>query len=248
VGLRELPDSPKVAIVAALEREFGPFIKDCQTNQREFAGQKFKFFEKGQAVLVCGGIGAAAARQATEGIINLYKPQVVLSAGFAGALEPGLRVGQIVVPRLIIDAHDGSRVETGMGEGVLVSAMAIADTKQKSKLAEAYGAQIVDMEAAAVMRRSEARGVNCLAIKVVSDEVDFDMLALERFVGSDGRFRTGSFVAYFILRPWHWLRICKLWSSSRRASAALCLRLEQFIRQYAETRQSGQQFQKVKLG
>ena len=47
-------------------------------------------------VLVCGGMGAPAARRATEAIIQLYGPEVVISAGFAGALQPGMKAGRPV--------------------------------------------------------------------------------------------------------------------------------------------------------
>ena len=55
---------PKLAIVAALEREVWPLVKDWKVSERECDGKKFKFFEKADSVLVCGGIGAQAARRA----------------------------------------------------------------------------------------------------------------------------------------------------------------------------------------
>src|SRR5215831_15808021 len=111
---------PELAIVVANEREVRPLMRDWSSSEREHSGRRFRFFEKGNVVLVCGGIGAEAARRATEAIIVLYQPSVVESAGFAGALEPGLRVGDIVEPRQLIDAGDGSRAETGVGSGTLV--------------------------------------------------------------------------------------------------------------------------------
>ena len=86
--------SVKVAMVAALEREVRPLVKGWLGVEREYLGRRFKFFESGQAVLVCGGIGADAARRATEAAIALYEPEVVLSVGFAGALDPGIEGGR----------------------------------------------------------------------------------------------------------------------------------------------------------
>ncbi len=63
-----------------------------------------------------------------------------------------------LTPRLVIDAADGSRSDSGNGEGVLVSFGEVADPEQKASLAKAYGADVVDMEAAAVAAlRSGAR-------------------------------------------------------------------------------------------
>ena len=59
------------------------------------------------------------------------------------------------------------------GEGVLVSFGSVASPAQKAKLRESFGAQAVDMEAAAVARAAEARGVEFAVVKVISDEFDF---------------------------------------------------------------------------
>ena len=53
------------------------------------------------------------------------------------------------------------------------------------KLAQSYGAQAVDMEAAAVARGAQARGVRFMAVKAISDESTFAMPSMDRFV--DGR-------------------------------------------------------------
>ncbi len=144
----------RVAIVAALEREVRPLVKNWRV------------------VLVCGGIGAEAARRAAEAVMEIYTPNVIFSAGFAGALDPGLKVADIVRPRRVINAGDGSSVNLGRGEGVLVSFGSVANPEQKSKLRDSFGAQAVDMEAAAVARAAEARGVEFATVKAISDECD----------------------------------------------------------------------------
>ena len=203
--------SIKVAMVAALEREVRPLVKGWLGVEREYEGRRFKFFESGQAVLVCGGIGADAARRATEAAIALYEPELVLSVGFAGALDPGLKVGEIFSPSRVVDVRDGSCVETGMGRGVLVSVAAVADVEQKAKLAESYGAQAVDMEAAAVARGAQARGVRFMAVKAISDESTFVMPSMDRFVDRDGQFRAVAFAACVaVCSPGLWSRVFRL--------------------------------------
>src|ERR1700690_275637 len=118
----KMSDSAKVAIVAALEREVRALVKRWRMTEREDEGRRFRFFESGETVVVCGGIGAAAARRATEAVIALYQPVLVQSVGFAGALDPALKVGEVFSPSRVIDATDGSVIETGTGSGVLVSA------------------------------------------------------------------------------------------------------------------------------
>jgi adenosylhomocysteine nucleosidase len=220
--------SSKVAIVAALEREVKPAVKRWAVTEREYAGRPYRFFETERAVLVCGGIGPEAARRATEAIIALYQPALVVSVGFAGALESELKVGDSFSPRRVVDASDGSSVETGVGNGALVSVGLVAGAGQKVKLAKAYSAQAVDMEAAAVARGARARNVRFAAFKAISDDSSFPMPPVGAFVSSEGKFLTVRFAAFVALRPWLWGKVRHLASNSARAAQTLCRWLEQY--------------------
>jgi adenosylhomocysteine nucleosidase len=212
----------RVAIVAALEREVRPLVKHWHWSEKEYGGRRFRFFEKNEFVLVCGGIGADAARRAAEAVIVLYGPSVVYSAGYAGALDPRLKVGEVVRAARVVNAGDGSSAQISGGDGVLVSYPAVATPAQKVKLRESYQAQAVDMEAAAVARAAEARGVGFSALKVISDEFDFEFPPTDRFVDSAGRFREMRFAGFAALRPWLWLAVMRLARNSGRASRILC--------------------------
>jgi adenosylhomocysteine nucleosidase len=217
---------PRIGIVAALEREVHPLMKKWPVSRRDHGGRRFRFFEKNDVVLVCGGIGMEAARRATEAMIALYAPAIIYSAGFAGALDPKLKVGDVLQPRRVMDASNGSSVSLERGEGVLVSFGSVASLAQKAKLRDAFAAQAVDMEAAAVASAAEARGVEFAAVKVISDDSAFSFAWLERFVDSDGKFLEARFALYAALRPWLWPQMVRLARNSRRASAALCGWLE----------------------
>ena len=58
----------KAAMVAALEREVRPLMKDWRVAEKEYEGRSFRFSENGEMVLVCGGIGAEPARRAAEAV------------------------------------------------------------------------------------------------------------------------------------------------------------------------------------
>jgi adenosylhomocysteine nucleosidase len=213
---------PRLAIVAALEREVRPLVKGWHVTDKEYEGRRFRFFESSEAVLVCAGIGAIAARRAAEAVITILQPAVICSAGFAGALDPTLKVGDVVRPRTVINAGDGSRVITGSGEGVLVSFGSVASPAQKAKLRDSFSAQAVDMEAAAVAQAAMARDKTFIAVKAISDEADFEFPEIARFVDGDGRFSEVRFAFHMALRPWLWPRVMRLARNSRRASHALC--------------------------
>lgn len=220
---------PKLAIVAALEREVRPLVKTWGLSEQEHQGRRYRFFQHLHSVLVCGGIGAEAARRASEAAIAIFDPQSVCSAGFAGALDSNLQVGDILRPRTVVSASDGSAVTLGHGEGILISFMDVASPAQKSKLRESYGAQAVDMEAAAVARAAQSRNIPFTAIKAISDAADFNLPAMDRFVNPDGSLSEMRFAWFTALRPWWWPKVARLAANSRRASHALCQELEKEI-------------------
>ena len=215
-------DMPRIAIVAALEREVAPLIRKWKVRTVEHDGRHFKIFENGDAALVCGGMGAAAARRVTEAIIQEVHPEKILSVGFVGALDPALRVGEIFEPRTVINAADGVRTEIGSGQGTLVSFGAVAGHEQKAKLREAYSAAAVDMEAAAVAQGAEVRGIRFGVLKVVSDEAGFEMPPLEDFIRADGSFCMTHYAAHIATRPSLWGTTITLARNSAKASRALC--------------------------
>lgn len=224
----------KVAIVAALEREVSGLIKGWSSVGRDYEGRAFVFFECEEMVVVCGGIGEEAARRASEAVIALYRPALVLSVGFAGALDASLSTGDVFLPAVLIDARDGSRVEVEVKtddesrQGTLVTFMAVAGIAQKANLAQAYGAHAVDMEAAAVAAAARAHGIPFDTIKVISDEANFEMpeTANFNFIDARGRFKTSSFAWFVALRPWLWPRVASLARNSRKAARALGEHLE----------------------
>jgi adenosylhomocysteine nucleosidase len=234
---------PKIAIVAALEREVSGLTKGCSRVEREYEGRKFVFFERDEMVVVCGGIGLEAARRAAEAVIALYRPARVESVGFAGALDLSLGIGDVFAPAVGIDARDGSRVqiEGSNRHGTLVTFMAVAGIDQKANLAEAYGAHAVDMEASAVAAAARAHGIPFGATKVISDQLNFEMPGMARFVDPQGRFRTANFAVFAALRPWLWRRVALLASNSRKAARLLNQHLERFRQELsqASTQPSG---------
>lgn len=217
---------PKVAIIAALEREIAGAIRNWRVNKREYAGRRYKFFESERAVAVCGGMGAEAARRACEAIVQLYQPPLIISVGLAGGLDASLQVGSLFIPSRIVDAGDGSALKLTQGQGTLVSWNSVAGKEQKARLAAAYTASAVDMEAAAVARGAAARRIGFMAVKAISDDYEFELPALERFIAADGSFRTGALVMYAAVRPWLWRKLLQLKRNSDHAATALCDWLE----------------------
>ena len=220
---------PKLAIVAALQREVRPLVRGWRVSEKQHSGRNFRFFENGQTVLVCGGIGAEAARRAAEAVIGFYQPAIVYSVGYAGSLDPALGIGQLIRPARVIDTSDGSSVPIAGGKGVLVTSSTVASPSHKRSLRESFRAQAVDMEASSVARAAQARGIEFAALKAISDEFEFELPDTERFVDAAGRFREAQFAWHVAIRPWLWRRVTRLARGSRTASRALCDELQRLI-------------------
>src|SRR5579885_3306082 len=111
----------RIAIIAALEREIRPLVRNWQLNHREYEGRNFRVFERDDVVAIGGGIGPGAARRAAEALLALYDPQAIYSVGFAGALDPSLKIADVIRPARVVNASDGSSIALANGLGVLVS-------------------------------------------------------------------------------------------------------------------------------
>jgi len=225
---------PRVAVVAALEREVALLVAGWQVVRRSWEGREFKFFESDRVVVVCSGIGAVAARWACEAVCASYEPEMVISAGFAGALTADLKIGDVLVPAKVIDAGDGSCIETGAGSGGLISVAEMASVERKRVLGTKYDAVAVDMEAAAVAKSAGLRSVRFRAVKAISDVLDFEVPVVEGSVDAQGRFHEGRFLAGIAVRPWVWGRVATLARNSSRASKSLVEALRGQIVEVAE--------------
>jgi adenosylhomocysteine nucleosidase len=120
------------------------------------------------------GPGFRAARQAVEAAIAEERPEWVISAGTCGALDPGLRLGEVRVVTKV-DSPLGVFDAPGSGATVLRSQDRVAVTAvEKRGLFEA-GSQIVDMEAAAVVEVCQKHRLRYGIVKAVSDLAEEDL-------------------------------------------------------------------------
>jgi len=154
----------------------------------------------------------------------------LVSIGFAGALAPGMKVGDIFVPRHIVSERTGSAFTSPRGKGSLVTADTVVGADRKRVLFKRFQAQAVDMEAAAVAAVAASRDCEFLALKVISDELDTRIDFVEPFIRPEG-FRLGAFVAHLLIRPWLWPRVFCLWRDSCRAAENLSRAVRVFVMQ-----------------
>jgi len=227
----------QIAIIAALTREVAALVRGHAADPTLRARGVHLYRISDRAVVVAAGIGAERAALAVEAALAAAPVTMLVSAGLAGSCSAGLAAGAVVETRQVVDVRTGERFAADVPDAdaardggiTLATAEAIAGVQEKARLAAAYGAAAVDMEAATVGRLARAHGLRFRAIKGISDGSEFELAALGRFTGRHGSFRTGAFALHTALRPWQWGQAIELGRGSAQALAALDVALKKVI-------------------
>lgn len=231
---------PRVGIVTAMATEVWPLIREWKKKPHPYqnrgrVGHPLEFFEDEDAVLLCGGIGHEAGKRAAEAVIEYAKPSCLIATGLAGGLKPEWTLGRTMVAAEVVDEATGRRFKTAYGEGTVVSSRQIARTDKKRELAARFAADVVDMEGAAVAEVAEAYGLPFLAVKAVSDELNFELPPLQAFVDAEGRFQGARFGFWAAWHPQWWPAIARLKRRSDLAAKALAEKLREVIEEAQQT-------------
>src|SRR4051794_3060442 len=95
------PVAVDIGIVAAMPIEVG-FLVDRFSKVRKYSGPRHTIIEGevgGKLIaLIIAGIGREAARRGAQLLYEGHHPRWIVSAGFAGALDPDLARHAIVMP------------------------------------------------------------------------------------------------------------------------------------------------------
>jgi adenosylhomocysteine nucleosidase len=129
------------------------------------------------AMWLLGAMGAGSAEVLAKKLQTI-KPRLVVSAGFAGGLQPGLKVGDLVLGENYSDPAVLSQVTPGPNwrRGNVFTAEAIVEKgEQKRKLGAETGALVADLETAHLAAVCAEHGVSMLSVRCISDSVDDDM-------------------------------------------------------------------------
>jgi adenosylhomocysteine nucleosidase len=185
-------------LIAAEERELKGLLKRLPHQPLAWPDAAFARVS-GSRILLANGAGPRSVEQMFENMSpdEGFNIQLMVSVGFCGALDPALKVGDIVVW--------GGPVETKLPyvQGEIWSEdRVIVTADQKRQLRERTGATVVEMEFAAVQNKAREWGVPCRAVRVVSDTAGENLpLDFNRYRDGDGRFQVGRIALAGLLRP-----------------------------------------------
>jgi len=255
-----------VGIVFAMAVEADAFAALAQeTVELSAAGLVFsEGTVAGRRVAWCvAGAGAEAAQRATRLLIDGHRPRLILSAGFAGGLDPALVRGTAVSPQQSLTSTGGPPIAcTATGQGSLSTAPigpspigpsstgiqssdlaivsvdhVVATAAAKRALAAASGASLVDMETYAVATVAQAAGLACVSIRVISDdssqELPREIAALIQ--PQSGMRRLGAALGAIGRRPQAAVDMWRLWEHAVVDGRTLARAIETFLAGLAAT-------------
>jgi len=159
-------------------------------------------YRGGHLEIACTGPAAARLGEPAEGPL----PDLVVSAGACGALDPALGVGALVVPEAVLAEGRREPLDPLRGlpaAGTLLSVTAVVDSAAaKARLWMQTGASSVDMESGPIVAWARRRGIRVAVVRGVSDTAAEAVPAdLAGLVEPSGRVRTTSALRAVLARP-----------------------------------------------
>jgi adenosylhomocysteine nucleosidase len=180
------------------------------------------------AVCVVSGPGGVRAVDAMRRAVREHRPELIISAGFAGAIDPALPAGDVIRPTRLLDATgDAVTLDDPAGDGrTLVSLDRVASAQDKALLRQRLGADAVDMESFALAVEAARGMVPMRVIRAISDPADFALPpASIDWIDPTGQPRIGAVLRWTGLRPARLRLLMHLRDhanvATRRLSAAL---------------------------
>jgi adenosylhomocysteine nucleosidase len=230
----------KILVTFAVRSEFAPWQR--RRNFLRLPGE-WPVFEAmiggAQIRAILTGMGQEHALNAAKRSLG-YRPDVCISTGLAGSLRTGYRPGDILAARLVSEVGEpvavashhellSTAVDCGARqiERLATSKTLVARAEQKRELGSQ--AEAVDMESYTILAEAARCGVPAVAIRAVSDTIDFDMpFDFEQARDAQGQIRVTNVVLQVLRRPTGLPDLMRLARDSRFASRRLAGFLDAF--------------------
>ena len=188
--------------------------------------------------LVRSGVGPERASIGLSRFLKNHQVSKILAFGYAGALDPDLKIGDLVAVRRVVaigeNVASGTPLDCMESEGswelpteelvcpgveircgdVLTTPFIIGDPKQKKLLHARFKTAAVDMETGAFARAASGAQIPFVAIRAITDEAEDTFLAPVSYDPASSLIGKATKVVF----AGHWARRYKDWAI--RASAA----------------------------
>jgi adenosylhomocysteine nucleosidase len=195
-----------VAICFALPEEAGPFQKLCGENVPVFFT----------------GIGRANAEKAAREYLAGQLPELLLTCGFAGGLDPELKIGDVIFETVNEPLHTKLTAAGAQSVKIFCADKIAVTAREKKQLREQTGADAAEMESAAVQAVCRERGIPCATVRVISDTANEDLpLDFNLFLTPDKKVDMGKLMMAVAAKPWKMGAMMELQKNTKLAAQHL---------------------------
>ena len=154
------------------------------------------------------GVGEKACRQRVAKFLQDQQFDLMISTGFAGALNDQLKVGDILLAKNFSTIELNNRRKSfsslPIHEADLLTVSALIDSSEKRlEIARASGAAAVDMETEFIAGACADHGIPLLSLRVISDTLDEPFPAPTKVLFNIEQQRTNllKLAAFFLAHP-----------------------------------------------
>ena len=242
---------PLLGIVAAFREEVKDYLKggDFRVVAREGPLRFHQSTLNPDVVVTEGSFGQQGAQEGTRQLVERYGPDFIVSAGFAGGVQAGLRPGDLLLcsrlmwidgpaalwhsnaaserpvsyPALwdkLIKDEDSNQIYRSCG--CLSVPQLIMSSSMKAWIGATFPVSIVDMESYWVSETAAQYGIPHMVVRTVLDPVE---QTLPPFVaiatGETGGKRWKQAARYMVAKPGHLPKLIQLATQARVARASL---------------------------
>ncbi len=173
------PNATDIGFVFAMPMEAAGIVDRLSDHETTIGdGRKFHtgMLRNFRVAVVESGVGQEKARKATDALIDTFRPQRLVSAGYSGALSAKLKRFAVRIPTAVVRESDGKRIELQPESEekvwLLTTDFVVATPKRKKMLGKEHEAALVDMETFAVAERCQEREIPFLSVRIVLDTVE----------------------------------------------------------------------------
>lgn len=225
-----------IAVTFALPAESSAFVQLLRNRKRE--GEIiFGNIDSHALAILHTGVGEAASRDRLARFLYDRQFDLIVSAGFAGALTNELRPGDLLLAKNFstapLDNLGAVIAKSTIHVADLYTAPAIiSSAEDRQKLAKKTGTVAVDMETKFIARACAERELLLLSLRVISDSPSHPFPAPPEVLFDVAQQKTdfGKFAAFFALRPHRLPKLIQFARNVHRARETLGFALVDLIR------------------
>lgn len=237
----------KIVIVTAMPEESGAVMRRAKVLETSRLSGRKRYHIRiagHDIVLVEAGMGTLNAGWAATSLAA-ESPDLLISAGFGGAVLAGLSVGDVVVAEQILQWSGSEFEEISVGfygrnaiaeslsleRGAFITCDVILSKHDLAQRLPAVAVNpVVEMESAAVARVAAMHGIPFLSMRAISDPWDEELgFSIDEFCDDAMRIRPAKVLATILRRPRIIPQLVRLARNSRVAAAGLARAMERLF-------------------